>query len=989
MSRSRPRLRNGVDLQLQTAFQDGNWPVAMRLAEKRARASQDGYFEVVKVCAESQLPDPGAKFAALAEVDRLVRDEAGLRDADALDLLEWATVDLMDEHDYLDTLGPLRVRAVKAAPKDRVAVTRCLESCLLHWDLVSAQQIAAILDRSFPADRSFLFWNVVITHMLSTSDQCPAEKQKLYSMLSLKQMERAAQLTEQAENPQQPPSRGIQTEQEISLLYEIVERHGAAADMDKVLASPVFGPVPQFRLGRKEPLFIAVEIYRRRADWDAVFNLCCDCLEDVDDKDEPTLLACDWRIWRHVIEAAGHLGSVRHDVAEIVQRLLLRLLRSGNMRPMYRRNLLLARVSAVFHLVSGDDEDLHGDQPSSLRLRELIRYVEDQKNSSACFDDIKGLVEELSGPAARFLAYNLVPRMAEAEADKTTAARLRLLSLKLRYFVCTCPVSKVRVPGRRPASACAVCDGTFDGALCPRCLSSIGRDALGLYSETSGRATNKEISAGLSLVAAFCNLRLAFNAPKTSSKHLLRALFILERQLRVTPEQAALSLMLVQLHLHLGSAHRAHDIWDGLAVKRTTADSLAPLFLDRLSTVAPAMLSPSDGAGRQLVEMLHSHYQTSLRLRMPRRLLDAFEAGSYGSLTGIPRWVEQLRASCTRAMSLVEESRTGRMLGLSSRGVLGDARFHAVSDEVCLYGLIDYGSFPVWESSSCVPLYALLRIGPPPSNDRFHLALLTEAFYDVLDHKSVGKGSDHIFVREMMAQLGHSMTKFLHGGRLVGCTTAETTHYEAVSVLCALVSLCTASSPRPGSLPEALGPLTRSLRAAMDDDGGEGGEGDVEAVVDGLRGLHRLAVMRDTASAVRLATRWILEFHHGREKALSREAGSLIKALREAAEKALGRGRERARGLGVRSWLGMRSGGLRIGPIRFLRYANALQTPSPHPSLPPFSKCPLSRVLKAPFSEEGNVKPPVRNRNLEPFVRFYALFFHRRSDSLAAPSLKR
>ncbi|PHH72615.1 hypothetical protein CDD80_4413 [Ophiocordyceps camponoti-rufipedis] len=828
MSRPRPRLRNGVDLQLQTAFQDGNWPVAMRLAEKRARASQDGYFEVVKVCAESQLPDPSAKFAALAEVDRLVRDEAGVRDADALDLLEWATLDFMDEHDYLDTLGPLRVRAVKASPKDRVAVTRCLESCLLHWDLVSAQQIAAILDRSFPADRSFLFWNVVITHMLSTSEQCPAEKQKLYSMLSLKQMERAAQLTEQAEVPQQPPLRGIQTEQEILLLYEIVERHGAAADMDKVLASPVFGPVPQVRLGRKEPLFIAVEIYRRRADWDAVFDLCCDCLDDVDDKGEPTLLACDWRIWRHVIEAAGYLKS----------RLLLRLVRSGNMRPMYRRNLLLARVSAVFQLVSADDEDLQGDQPSSLRLRELIRYIEDQKNSSTCFDDIKGLVEKLSGQAARFLAYRLVPRMAEADTDKSTAARLRLLSLKLRYFVCTCP-----------------------------CLSSIGRDAIDLYSETSGQTTDREMLPGLSLVAAFCNLRLAFNTTKSSSKHLLRALFILERQLRVTPKQAAVSLVLVQLHLHLGSAHRAHDIWDGLAVKRTTADSLAPLFLDRLSTVAPAMLSPSDGAGRQLVEMLQSHYQTSLRLRMPRRLLDAFEAGSYGSLTGIPRWVEQLRASCTRAMSLVEESRTGRMLGLSSRGVLGDARFQAVSDEVCLYGLIDYGSFPVWESSSCVPVYALLRIGPPPSNDRFHLALLTEAFFDVLEHKNGGKGPDHVFVQEMMAQLGHSMTKFLHGGRLVGCTTAETTHYEAVSVLCALVSLCTAS-PRPGSLPDALGPLTRSLRAAMDDEGGWGSEGGIEGAVDGLRGLHRLAVMRDTASAVRLATRWVLEFHDGREKVL-------------------------------------------------------------------------------------------------------------------------
>lgn len=46
MSRQRPRLRNGVDIQLQSAFQDGNWAVAMRLASQRARTFNDQYFDV-------------------------------------------------------------------------------------------------------------------------------------------------------------------------------------------------------------------------------------------------------------------------------------------------------------------------------------------------------------------------------------------------------------------------------------------------------------------------------------------------------------------------------------------------------------------------------------------------------------------------------------------------------------------------------------------------------------------------------------------------------------------------------------------------------------------------------------------------------------------------------------------------------------------------------------------------------------------------------
>lgn len=89
------------------------------------------------------------------------------------------------------------MRAAKASPKNHKATTHCLESCLLHWDLVNAQQIATLVDRSFPQERAYLFWNIAITHLLATSTQIASDKKKLYAMLAQKQIERAAQLTEQ------------------------------------------------------------------------------------------------------------------------------------------------------------------------------------------------------------------------------------------------------------------------------------------------------------------------------------------------------------------------------------------------------------------------------------------------------------------------------------------------------------------------------------------------------------------------------------------------------------------------------------------------------------------------------------------------------------------------------------------------------------------------------------------------------------------------
>lgn len=70
-----------------------------------------------------------------------------VKDADAIDLLEWASQGLVHEDEFSETLGPLRVRVVKAAPKDQMSASRCLESCLLHWDLVSAQQVWRMLLR--------------------------------------------------------------------------------------------------------------------------------------------------------------------------------------------------------------------------------------------------------------------------------------------------------------------------------------------------------------------------------------------------------------------------------------------------------------------------------------------------------------------------------------------------------------------------------------------------------------------------------------------------------------------------------------------------------------------------------------------------------------------------------------------------------------------------------------------------------------------------
>lgn len=388
------------------------------------------------------------------------------------------------------------------------------------------------------------------------------------------------------------------------------------------------------------------------------------------------------------------------SVEETVQKLLLKFVKSPNLRPIYKRIILLARVAAAFSLASNDKDDLADGEPASFRLKELINYIKDQGINAACFDDIKTFVEVLAPTALSYLAYDFAPKLADEMEDELKSARIRTLSLKLQYFAATCPSMYTNLPGEKPLRKCVVTNIEVDASSPAPCFNAVAKDALEVY-KALAELTEKhpsvegEIRPELVVIIALCNIQLAF-PPSTQTSNfpvsfapLLRAALLLEHQLSLTPKHGIISLLLVQLHLLTGSSPRARDIWATLGVKRTIMDSLSPIFYDRLSTLSPALISPSDTWGWDIMELLHSHFSVSLKLRMPRRLIDAFEAGSYSSVIDIPQYMENLRWSCTRAMSLVEETRTERLLGENFSEVLIDPRFGEFSQ--MLYGRVLMG----------------------------------------------------------------------------------------------------------------------------------------------------------------------------------------------------------------------------------------------------------------------------------------------------------
>ncbi|KAI8309474.1 hypothetical protein K4K59_009196 [Colletotrichum sp. SAR11_240] len=927
MSWNRPQLKSGVDLQLQTAFNDGQWANVIRLAEKRFRTFNDPYYEVVKIVAESHLESPLEKAAPLITLQKLVKDASAVRDADSLELLEWASEGLLEDHEFSETFGPLKLRYVKANPKDKNGGTRCLESCLLHWDLVSAQQIAAILDRSFPSERSFMFWNIAVTHLLAISDQCPAGKKQLYGMLALKQMQRAAQFTEQhsgAEKNGNAPDRAIKTEEEILLFYRIMEAHASDAEWDAALKGPTLNPVYQLKSGRKDLFLHTIEVFERKEKWKTVYDLCKACLSTTDDKGQLSLLACDWAVWKKFLNAAGRIGESAQEVSTEVSSLIDRFLAQENIRSIYKRNIYLARVEAAFQFAQPNS----ASDGKSNEFEQLCRYIDVESVSPACFEDVKGFAERLSPQEIKELAYEYVPRLAKETEDASKSAAIRTLAFKLQYLGLSSSKTIVPVPNDDPKKAndwrCIVCSTSNKSSSCTACLKTLLESTLSLYSSlinSSEISQTLDCIPELAILAATCLVRLSglhergIDNPTSLSKtsrqdRLLQAALIIEDQLTRTPKHTRLTLVLVRIHLVLGCASRAREVWDTADVKRTIIDSLGPYFFDRLSTVAPTLVLPPNSPGRALMQGLKAHYQTSLKLRMPRRLADAFDSESYTAILDIPGYIERLRRSCTLVMGYVEESRAGRALDVRSDSVFDEPAVEEIVDETVLRDIIDYGSVPNLEASTSRPIWDVLRLGPDPSNIRSHLALSAESFFDLLSYKAPSSykvtnaaqaaAAEQTYILESLQRLNTSMSRFLHA-RGTHLTQQEEMYYDVISLLTSLIPLAVSASRSPPP-PELLSSIASAVKSGLDVLRAQAlaGTADESQVLLMLGSLHGLFVLRDAAAAVKLATSYIVAFNE-REKERDRSGQSNIpkdvmahvKTLEAAAATALKEGKAR------------------------------------------------------------------------------------------------
>ncbi|KAL2273062.1 hypothetical protein FJTKL_05588 [Diaporthe vaccinii] len=730
----RPALKNSVDVQLQTAFNEGLWSNVARLAAQRFKAKKDPYYEAIRICAESQLDTVTEKSAVVFAVDALARDKNAVPDFDSIELYEWALREAAPPLDYAQSIGVLRARWAKANPASP-NVVECLKACVLAWDLVNAQQIAATLDKGQPGKNNGknTFWSITLTHLLSISPQCPENMKVMFSKLSRMQLEKAATIAADAK----ATGRGLREEEEINLYYHVA---GKEAYLKSLSAerSPI-GVLEQFKQGRKHLLQQSLETLEEAGDWETIYSTCRQALSKEDDHGKPSFLALDMRIWKLFVKSAGMKGDVEAAFTEVQEVLQKFVSVQQGVAPTYKKNIGLALLELAFSSPTSLLPPSLDPSKPSYRVIQLYLFIEQNLLQRATFDDVKEYVSQLTFDEAKYFVDNLSNSVTGKAQDAQRRLIARILEIKFRYFLTTCTLTQEYISVVAEAGdlqlKCKFCSSTTTKN-CTPCLEGVASTALSAYQGLDKtpevlKGLDKDPHVDLALVASSALLKLSGlrQSPSPSrlpplstadASRLLQAAVVLAAQLSKTPNEIPLRLLLTQVYLLLGCGSLAHTTWVPMDVKRTIQDALSPLFFDRLSGLSPGLFQHS-GPGRQaLTEPLASYYSGCLRERSPVKIWDAFTAGSYTSILGMAKYSDRLRRSCTLVMSVVEERRATRALGGKIEGGIEQSPLLAhITDDTTFVNAIDYGSFPSLESSHTAPLHDIVRLGPALSVSTF------------------------------------------------------------------------------------------------------------------------------------------------------------------------------------------------------------------------------------------------------------------------------
>ncbi|KAK7970187.1 hypothetical protein PG988_009260 [Apiospora saccharicola] len=786
----RPSLRDDCGMQIQRAWQDGLWANIINMAKSKAKLNKDPYFEklavydtlagsvcknamvwlqnepseaALELAARSQLDTPIDRQAAWQAVDKILNEKAVVKESTTVDLYDWALVSTgMTTEQYPKYIGAMRVNAVKANPKQKEIAKTSFFSCVANSDWEHAQQIAAIMDKSFPGERSFHFRNVITTYIYASSLDDTDVKKSMFRTLAMRQIEKAKTSRQDSGSESLPP-RAIATQDDMLLWLNMIIKETKGQDLVECLTDPKYNALHALKDGFETICSTMMDHLMDLGAWDEFYTICKAIfengvafwlVEEHEAKEKPKLEAQpkqeksleqkaaelmaamdrlnittpqdlkkakladesiatrtvvkDWKMWENFIIAAGKQPNAKKALKE-VEEYFTTITEFGPQHAIYRTQLDMAKLIILFEtpVESESDESI----ASEARINGLVAYVHSHYRDMSCFDNLKRFYGLLSTSEAKVLLERLDTDGSQSEESPFQKIMLLTLRFRLRYYFTT--ASNCYKPSYTYRGAtCGICDSDSVPERCDTCLKDIVKACVWTWKAglKQGDLQEKLKSEG---VSPYTDLTIIGSAIKRQD----------------------LSVLLVKLYVLIGAASHAKSIWDSLEVKNVTLNSLGPLFADRLGTMAPGLWQGHARGDTPTSQYLH-YYRSAIEKNIPNSLRLSFDHGSYASILGNLTTRTKHKQSCTLVMALVDHFRGIRSVeGEVMQETWQDRLVQHIKPGMQLHDTTDYGPFPNIEANPDHPIQDFLSIGPGLSEDRAHLSLLSERFLCLIAYK--------------------------------------------------------------------------------------------------------------------------------------------------------------------------------------------------------------------------------------------------------------
>ncbi|KAK0126361.1 hypothetical protein ONS95_007967 [Cadophora gregata] len=771
------QLQDRADAQIWNAIESKSLKQALKLVDKRLAKKHTPYHEALKIYIRALSPQATEKAAVLVHLEELAEKKTVPSELVVAELYDDALNEVLPvpRENWARIVGELRWQCVKASPKNEDASLKCFQACLARNDLDHARQIANSLEKTFPQNHAYTFWNISTMYLYSMSPSCPEVQKKIWGGLALGQIGKLATATKQAADHKQLPARSIQSPQELLLLHRITKSYGKREASLDYLLDPLLGPESAVAKGEWELWRMKLELLQSVQDWKTVFETTGSLLKRARTTDTTSRYSearlSDWIVWDAYIGSAKELNSTDLN-SQVREELEAHLDPACKIDKSWKRNASLALIKFAFESPSPTISS--GDINVSYRGSTISKYLQDYGSANTAYNDLRPFVGRLSQDERKQLRGAL-DRTAESR-DLSTIRQITesINSDKLRYLLGSClpELERIYSPERRSASGSFFCTSCSEacGISCKHCLTLTAEESIKSYRVAARDdklvadlpSTDRHPADDFSILSAMCLIKLALaesgnsRVPINSSgaSYLLQAAVLLEVASVPSRSNFQISLILVRLYCYLGCGSLAMRAFERLSLKQVQLDTLSYVILDRISTFHPhpfGQLPNGSDNTRTPLEQLQKQRRLyrSAQEHVIKNVWLSFKHSSYNSVFEISEVQDSLSRSLARVMYVVESSKVARLLEpkRSLAEIIQEYDIvapNAELSETTFADTNDYETFPNYESFSGPRFEELSRFFPRPTEYRYRQNLVTQKLLILIDPSTPTSGEGQI-----------------------------------------------------------------------------------------------------------------------------------------------------------------------------------------------------------------------------------------------------